>query len=335
MDQSVLSKKSCPVERLQALVAFQRSSDYSHRMDDDAVSQVRSFNRTVAERIGAVSDRFLHRKRPMNESRLIWEIGPNGEDLRTLRARLSLDSEYLTRLLGSFEKQGLVTVRYTKQDGRVRRARLTKAGLRERAELDRRSVDFAVHILEVLTDKQRKQLTSAMGQVEHLLEATMIRFETEDPTSADAIWCFEQYFAELNARFEAGFDPARSISADALELVPPRGALVIARLRDKPVGCGALKLTKKRAAELKRMWIAPALRGLGVGRRMMNELERVASDADVQFVRLETNRTLKEAIALYRGSGYVEVDAFNTEPYAHHWFEKRLERSPGFRKRNR
>ena len=267
-------------------VAFQRFSDYSQGMDDDAVLQVRSFNRTVAERIGAVNDRFLHRKRPMNESRLIWEIGPNGEELRTLRARLSLDSGYLTRVMGSFEKQGLVTVRSTKQDGRVRRARLTKAGLRERAELDRRSVDLAVHILEVLTDKQRKQLTSAMGQVERLLQATMIRFETEDPTSADAIWCFEQYFAELNARFEAGFDPARSISADAHELVPPRGALVIARLRDQPVGCGALKLAeKKRAAELKRMWIAPALRGLGVGRRMMNELERVASEpAFVSFV---------------------------------------------------
>ena len=139
----------------------------------------------------------------MNESRLIWEIGPNGEELRTLRARLSLDSGYLTRVMGSLEKQGLVTVRSTKQDGRVRRAHLTKAGLRERAELDRRSDDLAVHILEILTDKQRKQLTSAMGQVERLLQASMVRFETEDPTTADAIWCFEQYFAELNARFEA------------------------------------------------------------------------------------------------------------------------------------
>ena len=100
----------------------------------------------------------------MNESRLIWEIGPNGEELRTLRARLSLDSGYLTRVMGSLEKQGLVTVRSTKQDGRVRRAHLTKAGLRERAELDRCSDDLALHILEILTDKQRKQLTSAWGR---------------------------------------------------------------------------------------------------------------------------------------------------------------------------
>jgi len=80
---------------------------------------------------------------------------------------------------------------------------------------------------------------------------------------------------------------------------------------------------------LKRMWIALSVRGLGVGRRMLNELERLASKRGIRLVRLETNRTLKEAIALYRGFGYVEVRAFNTEPYAHHWFEKRFKQSPG------
>jgi len=62
---------------------------------------------------------------------------------------------------------------------------------------------------------------------------------------------------------------------------------------------------------------------------MLSELERLASKRGIRLLRLETNRTLKEAIALYRGSGYVEVGAFNTEPYAHHWFEKRFKQSPG------
>ena len=299
-------------------------------MDAEAVLQVRSFNRTVAERIGAVNDRFLHQRRPMNESRLIWEIGLKGEELRTLRMRLGLDSGYLTRVMGSLAKQGLVRVRSARQDGRVRFAHLTRSGLRVRAELDRRSDELALHILDVLTEKQREQLTSAMGQVERLLEASMIHLAIEDPTSTDAIWCFEQYFAELKSRFEGGFDPTRSISAEAQELVPPCGALVIARLRGQPVGCGAVKFTKKRVAELKRMWVCPTLRGLGIGRRIMNELERLAAEANVHLIRLETNRTLKEAIGLYRGAGYVEVEAFNAEPYAHHWFEKRLERSSRF-----
>lgn len=164
----------------------------------------------------------------------------------------------------------------------------------------------------------------AMTEVERLQQASMVRFAIEDPTTPDARWCFEQYFAELDSRFDAGFDPALSISADAHELTPPIGALLIARLRDRPVGCGALKFHGDAPAELKRMWIDAAARGLGVGRRLLQELERHARDAGVAVLRLETNHALTEAIALYRRSGYVEVDAFNDEPYAHHWFEKRL-----------
>jgi GNAT superfamily N-acetyltransferase len=152
----------------------------------------------------------------------------------------------------------------------------------------------------------------------------MVRFGIEDPGTPDAQWCFEQYFAELDARFATGFNPRLSISADALELTPPAGILLIARLHDRPVGCSALKFHADAWAELKRMWIAPAARGLGLGRRLLHEIERHASEAGIAVLRLETNRTLSEAIALYQSSGYVEVDAFNAEPYAHHWFEKRL-----------
>ena len=152
----------------------------------------------------------------------------------------------------------------------------------------------------------------------------MVEFALEDPATADAQWCLGQYFAELNARFEVGFDPAVSISADAHELTPPNGALLVARLRGEPIGCGAVKFHGDQPAELKRMWIAPSARGLGVGRRLLRALEQHARESGATVVRLETNRALREAIALYRRSGYVEVEAFNAEPYAHHWFEKRL-----------
>jgi GNAT superfamily N-acetyltransferase len=146
----------------------------------------------------------------------------------------------------------------------------------------------------------------------------------EDPASIDARWCIEQYFAELNARFEAGFDPALSISADARELVPPNGLLIIARDQAGPLGCGALKFHRAAPAELKRMWVAPRARGTGLGRRILAELEGHARAAGVEVLRLETNGALHEAIGLYRSAGFHEVPAFNTEPYAHHWFEKRL-----------
>jgi len=289
-----------------------------------AIEQVRSFNRTVAEGIGALEDRFLGRARALGEARLLWEIGPDGADIRALRGRLGLDSGYVSRLLRSLERQRLVRVRVGAADRRVRRANLTKAGLAERAELDRRSDAVALRMLEPLSEKQRATFVAAVAEVERLLHASMVRFAIEDPTTPDAKWCFDQYFAELDARFEAGFNPALSISADAHDLTPPAGALFIARLRGQPVGCGALKLHRNAPAELKRMWIAPAERGLGLGRQLLLELEQHAGEAGVSVVRLETNRALGEAIALYRRSGYVEVEAFNSEPYAHHWFEKRL-----------
>lgn len=293
-------------------------------MDAKSLHRVRSFNRTVAERIGALDDRFLGRARPMGEARTLWEIGPEGTEVRALRARLGLDSGYASRLLRSLERQGLVAVDTSPDDRRVRRVRLTEEGLAEQAELDRRSDAIAWSFLEPLGEGQRARLVVAMAEVERLLLASMVSFAIEDPTTPDARWCIEHYFSELNARFEAGFDPSRSISADARELTPPAGALLIARVRGRPVGCGALKFHPGAPAELKRMWVAPEARGLGLGRQLLRESERHARDAGVEILRLETNRALTEAIELYRRSGYREVEAFSVEPYAHHWFEKPL-----------
>src|SRR5262249_28426975 len=94
-------------------------------MDDTRIPQVRSFSRIVAERFGTLHDRFLGRARPMGESRLLWEIGPSGADVRSLRGRLGLDSGYLSRVLRSLEKQGLIEVSASADDGRLRRACLT------------------------------------------------------------------------------------------------------------------------------------------------------------------------------------------------------------------
>lgn len=291
---------------------------------NDSVGRVRRFNRTVAERIGALSDHFLGRARPMGESRLLWEIAPDGTEVRALRARLGLDSGYTSRVLRSLEHQGLIVLDTSPEDRRVRRVRLTDAGLAERAHLDTRSDNFAQSILEPLSDDERARLLAAMGEVERLLRASQLRIEVADPASPDARWCLKQYFAELNARFQTGFDPSRSLSADAHELTPPAGALLLVRLGDRTVGCGAIKLHADAPAELKRMWLALDTRGLGLARRLLHALELYARDQGAKAVRLETNQALTEAIGLYRSSGYREVEAFSDEPYAHHWFEKSL-----------
>ncbi|BBU30417.1 putative transcriptional regulator, MarR family protein [Burkholderia sp. THE68] len=293
-------------------------------MNPTDISQIRSFNRTVADGIGALNDHFLGRGRPMGESRLLWEIGAQGVDLRVLRERLGLDSGYLSRTLAALERQGLVAVESRPDDRRVRRASLTETGRAERDELERLSDAVAGGMLAPLNDAQRQRLIAAMAEVERLLQPSLVRFAIEDPASVDARWCIDQYFAELNARFDAGFDPSLSLSADARELTAPHGALIVARLRGAAIGCVALKFHGTAPAELKRMWVSADARGLGLGRRLLDEAERHASERGAKVVRLETNRTLKEAVRLYRQSGYMEVDAFSAEPYADHWFEKTL-----------
>jgi GNAT superfamily N-acetyltransferase/DNA-binding MarR family transcriptional regulator len=292
--------------------------------DMDEAAHVRSFNRTVTQRIGALQDEYLARGRPLGASRVLWEIGEGATDVRALRALLDLDSGYLSRLLRLLERDGLATVTPDTSDRRVRSVQLTAAGSAEHELLDQRSDELARSLLAPLSDAHRARLVEAMGVVERLLTAGLVKVGIESPTTAAARFCLASYIAELDARFDAGFDPGRSISASDAELTEPAGLLLVAWLRGEPVGCGGLKLHRRAPAELKRMWVAPAARGLGVGRRILQELEAHARERGAQRVRLETNRTLREATTLYRSAGYTEVAAFNDEPYAHHWFEKRL-----------
>ncbi len=292
----------------------------------EMVAQVRRFNRRVTERVGALQDGYLDRGRPLGASRVLWEVGERGTDLRALRERLHLDSGYLSRIARRLESDGLVTVEPSPADGRVRLLRLTAAGRAERAALDRESDALARSLLAPLDADRRARLVEAMATVERLLTAGLVDIREEEPTTAAARFCIGSYLAEIGERFEEDFDPARTGTADPDELRLPAGLLLVAFLDGKPVGCGALKLHDDRPADIKRLWVAPAARGLGVGRRLLGDLEARARAHGADTVRLDTNRSLTEAQALYRSAGYVEVPRFNDEPYAHHWFEKRLDR---------
>jgi DNA-binding MarR family transcriptional regulator/GNAT superfamily N-acetyltransferase len=293
-------------------------------MDEGQLQQVRRFNRVVTQRVGALEDSYLRRGRPLGEARLIFEAGMHGVDVRALRNKLGLDSGYLSRLLRSLETQGLITVRRQTGDGRLRRVSLTSKGRAELATYDGLSDELAESILAPLSTGQRNRLVTAMAEVERLIRAASIEVRVEAPNSVDARWCLDEYFRELATRFDTGFNPTKSNPARDEEMTPPAGYFVVARLEGCPVGCGALKRTKKTNGEIKRMWTAPSARGQGVARRVLQTLELIARDIGLRKLRLETNRTLKEAQALYRQEGYQEVAPFNDEPYADHWFEKKL-----------
>jgi DNA-binding MarR family transcriptional regulator len=293
-------------------------------MQDSSEQRVRSFHRVVTQRIGALHDEYLARGRSLGASRMLWEIGDDGADLRELRVRLDLDSGYLSRLLRSLEQEGLVAVEPSSPDRRVRTARLTAAGRAELALLDERSDELARSLLAPLGEAQRARLVDAMDVVERLLTATLVEVGIEDPAGDAGRFCIESCFAELDRRFDGGYDPRLPLAATTAELTPPDGLFLVARLRGEAIGCGGLALHGAEPTEITRLWVSPSARGLGVGRRILGELEQHARQRGVAVVRLETNRTLTEAASLYRSAGYAETERFGSELDADHWFEKRL-----------
>jgi DNA-binding MarR family transcriptional regulator/GNAT superfamily N-acetyltransferase len=288
------------------------------------VAQVRSFNRVVTQRIGALDDRYLGRSRPLGQDRMLWEIGVDGREVRSLRHRLGLDAGHASRLLRALETAGLITVTPSGQDRRVREARLTRAGEEELALLVERSDALAASILDPLDPAGRQELIAAMRTVKRLLTAAEIDIRPVDAAKPDAQRCVNAYFAELNRRSAVPYDPSKGVSAAPHELNPPAGLFLVAYRHGEAIGCGGVKHRAGGPSEIKRMWVAESARGLGIARRLLSELEAEAVRSGATTVRLETNATLTEAISMYRASGYVEVEPFNDEPIAHHWFAKTL-----------
>src|SRR3954470_11295676 len=230
-----------------------------------AVDEVRRFNRSVTAHVGALNDRFLGRDRALGEARLLWEIGREGREVRRLRAELGLDSAYVSRMLHSLEAAGLITVEASETDRRIRIARLTRAGARERAELDRRSDELASSLLEPLSAAEQRDLVAAMRRVRRLFAASALEIRPTDPEHPDARRCIAAYLAELDQRSEAGYDPGAGVSAEPHELRPPAGTFLVAYLHGDAVGCGGLKHQPDAPTEIKRMWLSGSVRGLGLG----------------------------------------------------------------------
>jgi DNA-binding MarR family transcriptional regulator/GNAT superfamily N-acetyltransferase len=278
----------------------------------------------VTQRIGALDDRYLGRRRPLGQDRVLWEVGAEGCEVRALRARLGLDAGHTSRLLRALEAAGLISTEPSPSDRRVRLATLTKAGRAERALLVQRSDELAASILAPLGRTERDELIAAMRTVKKLLTFAKVEVRRVDPASRDAQRCINAYVAELNRRSKVAYDPAAGVSAEPHEMTPPAGLFLVAYLHDEPVGCGGVKHRPDGPSDIKRMWVAEPARGLGIARRLLAELEAEAIRSGAEKTRLETNETLLEAISMYRSVGYQEVPAFNDEPFAHHWFEKRL-----------
>ncbi len=272
--------------------------------------------------VGALDSSFLGRGRPLGVARVLNAIGHGRRDVADIRDDLALDSGLMSRLLRALEEEGLVTTGPHPGDARRRVASSTEAGEREfRAYEDLSNAQASAALARA---PHPDALLAAMDLIASVLGRERIALAETDPRSEAARYCLGEYYAELRRRFEQGFDVSLSRDPDAADMIRPRGAFLVAMSDGLPLGCVGLKGTGGEIAEIKRLWVAPSARGLGLARRLMDAAEGAARDLSIRVLRLDTHRALSEAIGLYRRSGWVEIERFNDDPYPDFFFEKRL-----------
>ncbi|MFD1694795.1 bifunctional helix-turn-helix transcriptional regulator/GNAT family N-acetyltransferase [Roseibium aestuarii] len=286
------------------------------------IERCRRFSRAVTKVTGALDTSFLGRGRPLGVARVLNAIGHGRQDVGDVRAYLGLDSGLMSRILRTLEEEGLIIVTPDPDDQRKRRATLTPAGEAEYGEYERLSDERAEGLLT--PHPKANPILEAMD----LLASALLKDQWEvvelDPRDPVSRYCLEEYYAELNRRFDGGFDVKRSADPDAKDMIPPRGSFLVCLSDGMPLACVGLKGTDKGYAEIKRLWVAPAARGLGLARRMMADTEARARELGISVLRLDTNKRLPEAIDFYRKDGWVEIDRFNDDPYPDYFFEKLL-----------
>lgn len=291
-------------------------------MTSDPIARIRRFQRAVTSEIGVLDASFLGRGRPLGPARVLNAIGGGRQDISEIRSYLGLDSGLMSRLLRGLEAEGLIEIEPGAQDGRRRRVALTAAGAQEYAAYESLANAQAGALLARHDAPER--LLAAMDMVASALARDRITVEETDPRDPRARACMSAYYQELSTRFERGFDVSLSCDPDARDMQRPRGVFLLAISDGAPLGCAGLKGTDKGYAEVKRVWVAPSARGLGLSRRMMTALEQAAQEIGIDTLRLDSNSALHEAVSLYRRSGWTEIPRFNDDPYPDLFFEKRL-----------
>lgn len=291
-------------------------------MDQDQITRFRNFSRCVAVEIGALEDSFLNRGRPLGSARVLNAIGLGYENVADLRTFLSLDTGLLSRLLRGLEAEALIETRPNPADRRGRIAKLTALGRREFDVYETLSNERAAAVLA--RHNNARHLLDAMDVVTIALSRDDIVFAETDYSSPLAAECLNAFATELSNRLNSGFDLENSGDPDLSQMKHPHGTFVVAKLGNMALGCVGIKGNGTDIAEVKRMWIAPAARGLGLARRLMTTAEDAARALGITTLRLDTNHVLHEAVSLYHKTGWTEIDRFNDDPYPDVFFEKSL-----------
>ena len=290
----------------------------------DRADTVRRFNRLYTHQIGVLHEHLLESEFSLTEVRILYELAHRPSLITSdLRRELGLDAGYLSRLIASFEKKGLVEKTRSTADRRAAQLQLTDAGRATFDPLNEASRREVTTMLERLSVPEQCQLVDAMGQIESLLSEPTPSYVLRDPQPGDMGWIvhrqgclyaqeygwnmeFEALVAEIVARYVREFDKSSE-------------RCWIAEKNHKVVGSVFLVRHDETTAKLRLLYVEPSARGLGIGKRLVEECLRFARGAGYRRIMLWTNSVLGDARRIYEKAGFGMI-----EEAPHHSFGKDL-----------
>ncbi len=291
-------------------------------MQNDNIARFRRLSRAVTTQTGALDTSFLGLGRPLGSARVLNAIGHGKTDVGELRDYLGLDSGLMSRLLRGLETEGLVATKSSPLDARRRVAVLTTEGEAAFQHYETLSNRAAEDVISRYSNPGA--LLEAMDLVATVLGRDQIRIIVADPEDVRIQSCVQAYCDELSKILGVVFDRQTSGDPEAESLRPPMGIFLLALSDGLPIGCCGLKGQGGGLGEVKRLWVSPAARGLGLSKTLMSEIEDHACRLGMTRLQLDTNGRLSAALALYRNDGWREIERYNDNPYAEHFFEKSL-----------
>lgn len=289
------------------------------------IAVVRRFNRFYTRQIGLLREGYLESPFSLTQVRVLYELAHRENAVATDLARdLGLDAGYLSRILGGFERHGLVEKRRSETDGRQLLLRLTERGREAFEPLDRRSHDDIGAMLGKLPEPEQERVVGAMETIERVLGAEPPPREPyvlRPPLPGDLGWVvqrhgalyaleygwdatFEALVAEIVAKFIRGYDPQRE-------------RCWIAEKDARNVGSILCVKRSPTVAQLRLLLVEPEARGLGIGRRLVDECVRFARAVGYQTVMLWTNDVLVSARRIYEAAGFRLVEEERHHSFGH------------------
>src|SRR5919112_4309128 len=278
------------------------------------VRDVRHFNRFWTRRIGVLRDEYLESPFSLTEVRVLYELAQREETTASeLGEELGLDAGYLSRILRGFQKEYLIHRRPSEADGRRRLLRLTERGREAFAPLDARSRSEIGTILGGMSIAGQERLVKAMRAIERLLSGRhdlVVPYLLRPHRPGDMGWVVHRH-GVLYAR-EYGWD--ETFEALVAEIVagfirhfdPERERCWIVERDGENVGSVFLMAPpeRERVGQLRLLLVEPSARGLGLGRRLVDECTRFARQVGYHTVTLWTNDVLVSARRIYEAAGF-------------------------------